>query len=169
MGGSTWNGPIPKTCAQCAAVPSRSSTTKPSWNSRYSPSGHGCSNRRCGIVFIDASRYCRPNQDLLHHGRNEVSAKIVDRAMNQPAMAREGDRLLSVEMPGVEADRSVEPDGMVQAEPGERRGPVAVRVGAERHVEEEVVARVREQRAMQERVVPDVARQTHPVRARPRG
>ena len=46
------------------------------------------------------------------------------------------------------------------------RLPVALRVRAEGHVEQQVVAGVREQRRVQHRVVTDVARQAHPVRAR---
>ena len=45
----------------------------------------------------------------------------------------------------------------------------ALRVRAEGHVEQQVVAGVGEQRRVQQRVVADVARQTHPVRARPVG
>ena len=58
---------------------------------------------------------------------------------------------------------------VVEAEAGERLGRDALRVGAEGHVEQEVVAGVREQRGVEQRVVADVARQAHPVRAGPLG
>ena len=83
-----------------------------------------------------------------------------------PAMAT---RLLGVEVPAVEADRAVEPQRVIEAERRERRVRDLLRVRAEGHVEQEVVARVREQRGVQQRVVTDVARQPHPVRADPLG
>ena len=39
-----------------------------------------------------------------------VPVGVVDRAPDQTAMAGDGQRLLGVEMPAVEADRAVEPD-----------------------------------------------------------
>ena len=44
--GSTTNGPMPNTEAQRPAAATTSSTTKPSWKNRYSPSGHACSYSR---------------------------------------------------------------------------------------------------------------------------
>src|SRR5437588_4681649 len=158
IGGSTWNGPTPKMPAQCAALPSRSSTTKPTWNSRYSPSGHGCWYMRRGSGVIGASPYCGTDQDLLHHRCHEMSVDVVDRPAHQTAITRDGHRLLCVEMPAVEPHGTVEPQGVIDAEAGEARRRDALGVRSERHVEQEVVARVGEQRGMQERVVADIAR-----------
>ena len=159
---------MPWTSAHRAAVAMTSSTTKPSWKRRYSPSGHGCWNRRWSNDVMDAglARSAWADQHLLHDGRHEVSVGVVDRAPHEAAVARDGERLLRVQVPPVEADRAVEPERVVEAEAGELRGRIALRVRAERHVEQQVVARVREQRRVQDRVVADGARQPHPVRAR---
>src|SRR5271168_1929396 len=68
-------------------------------------------------------------------------------------------------MPAVQADGAVEPKRVVQAEAGERRERGAVRVGAQDHVQQQVVAGIRKQGGMQERVVADIAWQAHPVGA----
>src|SRR3954470_11968809 len=146
MGGNTWNGPTPKTCAQLAAAPTTSLTTNPIWKCRCSPSGHGCWNRRCDVDVIDGSPYCGPDQHLLHRVGDEVAVGVVDDAADQPAVPRDGERLLRVQVPPVEADRAVEPQRVIEAEAGVRRRRLMVGMRAERHVEQQVVAGVRQER-----------------------
>ena len=146
---------------------SRSSTTKPSWNKPVLALGprlleQAVGERRHRRVTVAR----RADEHLLHDAGDEVPVGVVDRAPHQAAVAGDGERLLGVEVPAVEADRAVEPERVVEAEAGEPcAGCDALRVRAERHVEQEVVAGVREQRGVQHRVVADGARETHPVRA----
>ena len=121
---------MPKTSRPPAPrSPGRRRRRSPSWNRRYSPSGHGCWNRRCSSDVIDAGHATRVGSAAPAPPASTVATRcpsvVVDRTPDQAAVARDGDRLLRVQVPAVEAHRAVEPERVVEAEAGELRGRTA--------------------------------------------
>src|SRR5829696_10535256 len=125
-----WNGPTPRTSTHRRAAGNRSSTTKPSWNIRYSPSGHGWPNslwRRGSAIGTD--------EHLLGGAGHQVTVDVVDGAANQAAVSRHRQQFRGVAVPPVELHRPVQPYRVVEAERGRRLDADRFRVPAQRDVE----------------------------------
>ena len=73
-------------------------------------------------------------------------------------MSDDGGHLLCVQMPFVEADRTVQPDGVVQAQRGNRSVIDGLGMVSKRHVDQQVVTCVGEHGAVKGGAIADVAR-----------
>ena len=106
------------------------------------------------------------DKNLLGGAGHETSARVVNQAANEGAMPGDRHSFLRMEVPLVEPHRPVQPDGVVQARGGKGCVIDLVGMATRGHVEQQVVARVGEHRAVNCRPITDVSRQAHPVRAR---
>src|SRR5689334_21549914 len=137
-GPTRWNGPTPKTSAHRRAAPTRSSTTKPSWNSRYSPSGQACSNIGNVMLLPDPpqlgyfSPLAKAFATLLGCDDRRVSGEVTpDLGERHLLDARIG--IVAREIPTHLDDSPrvvtlVEPLGYARVQPADDRAEAAVRV-----------------------------------------